>query len=205
MQKTIAMLAAAAIGFGMASAATAQVQGVTDTEVVIGTHTDMSGVFAAFGAPSVKAANLYFDEINGKGGVHGRKIRFVVEDHAYQMPKANQAINKLINSDKVFAMILALGTPMNIAAFKQQDAKKIPDWHRFPPRAKCCRSRSTISSAPTAPTTIRSRPALSTCPRRKAQDGLRNVHPVGFRHRDQGGRGRTGQGAELEIRGRDHA
>ena len=127
MQKTIAMLAVAAIGFGMVGTANAQGQGVTDTEVVIGTHTDMSGVFAAFGAPSVKAANLYFDEINAKGGVHGRKIRFVVEDHAYQMPKANQAINKLINSDKVFAMILALGTPMNLAAFKQQDAKKIPN------------------------------------------------------------------------------
>jgi branched-chain amino acid transport system substrate-binding protein len=127
MQKSIAMLAAATIGFGMAGTASAQVQGVTNTEIVIGTHTDMSGVFAAFGAPSVKAANLYFDEINAKGGVHGRKIRFVVEDHAYQMPKANQAINKLINSDKIFAMILALGTPMNLAAFKLQDAKKIPN------------------------------------------------------------------------------
>jgi branched-chain amino acid transport system substrate-binding protein len=125
MKKTFAVLAATAIGFGTMSAAQAQVQGVTDTEVVLGSHTDMSGPFAAFGAPSVKAAQLYFDEINAKGGVNGRKIRFVVEDHTYQMPKANQAINKLINSDKVFAMILALGTPMNLAAFKQQDPKKI--------------------------------------------------------------------------------
>jgi branched-chain amino acid transport system substrate-binding protein len=125
MKQKLVILAAAALGLGMTAPASAQVQGVTDTEVVIGAHTDMSGIFAAFGAPSIKAANLYLDEINAKGGVHGRKIRFIVEDHAYQMPKASQAINKLINSDKVFAMVLALGTPMNLAAFKLQDPKKI--------------------------------------------------------------------------------
>jgi branched-chain amino acid transport system substrate-binding protein len=125
MNRTLAFLAAAALGLGMTGAASAQVQGVTDTEVVIGAHTDMSGIFAAFGAPSIKAANIYLEEINAKGGIHGRKIKFIVEDHGYQMPKANQAINKLINSDKVFAMVLALGTPMNMAAFKLQDPKKI--------------------------------------------------------------------------------
>jgi branched-chain amino acid transport system substrate-binding protein len=125
MNRTLAFLAAAALGLGMTGGANAQVQGVTDTEVVIGAHTDMSGIFAAFGAPSIKAANIYLEEINAKGGVHGRKIKFIVEDHGYQMPKANQAINKLINSDKVFAMVLALGTPMNMAAFKLQDPKKI--------------------------------------------------------------------------------
>ena len=36
-------------------------------------------------------------------------------------------MNKLINGDKVFAMLLSLGTPMNIAAFKLQDAKNIPN------------------------------------------------------------------------------
>lgn len=109
----------------MASGAQAQTQGVTATEVVIGSQNDLSGIFASFGAPAVKAANLYFKEVNDKGGVHGRKIRFVVEDHAYQMPKATQAVNKLVNSDKVFAMLLSLGTPMNLAAFKIQDEKKI--------------------------------------------------------------------------------
>ena len=109
----------------MASGAQAQTQGVTATEVVIGSQNDLSGIFASFGAPAVKAANLYFKEVNDKGGVHGRKIRFVVEDNSYQMPKATQAVNKLVNSDKVFAMLLSLGTPMNIAAFKIQDEKKI--------------------------------------------------------------------------------
>ncbi len=123
-------LAAAATAL-MASAAYAdghsKVQGVTDTEVLIGSNNDLSGIFAAFGAPATKAAQLVFDEANAAGGIHGRKIRFVVEDHGYQMPKALAGMNKLINGDKVFAMLLSLGTPMNIAAFKLQDAKGVPN------------------------------------------------------------------------------
>ena len=108
-----------------ATTAISETQGVTDTEVLIGSNQDMSGPFAAFGAPAVQAAKLYFEEVNAAGGVHGRQIRLVVEDHAYQMPKAMSALNKLVNSDKVFAMLLSLGTPMNIASFPLLEAKKI--------------------------------------------------------------------------------
>ena len=114
-----------AIAAVTATSAISETQGVTDTEVLIGSNQDMSGVFAAFGAPAVKAAQMYFDEINAAGGVHGRQIRLVVEDHAYQMPKAMSGLNKLVNSDKVFAMLLSLGTPMNIASFPLLESKNI--------------------------------------------------------------------------------
>ena len=100
-------------------------QGVTDTQVLIGSNQDMSGPFAAFGAPAMEAAQMYFDEVNDAGGVHGRKIKMIVEDHGYQMPKAMSNLNKLVNSDKIFAMLLQLGTPMNIASFPLLEAKKI--------------------------------------------------------------------------------
>lgn len=103
----------------------AKMQGVTDTKILIGSNNDLSGIFAAFGGPATKSAQLVFDKVNAAGGIHGRKIRFIVEDHAYQMPKAIAGMNKLINGDKVFAMLLSLGTPMNIAAFKLQDAKSV--------------------------------------------------------------------------------
>jgi branched-chain amino acid transport system substrate-binding protein len=109
---------------GMASTAWAT-QGVTDTEIVIGSNGDLSGVFAAFNVGAIKAAQMAFDEVNAKGGIHGRKIRFVVEDHGYQVPKAVQNFNKLINSDQVFAMILNLGTPHNIAGFPLMEAKQV--------------------------------------------------------------------------------
>ncbi len=120
---TIALAASACFVAG----AYAETQGVSDTEVVVGSSNDLSGIFAAFGAPATKAAQMYFDEINAKGGVHGRKIKFIVEDHAYSLPKATQALNKLVNRDKIFAMLLQLGTPMNIASFKLLDKKKIPN------------------------------------------------------------------------------
>ena len=100
-------------------------QGVTDTQVLIGSNQDMSGPFAAFGAPAMEAAQMYFDEVNAAGGVHGRQIKMIVEDHGYQMPKAMSNLNKLVNSDKILAMLLQLGTPMNIASFPLLEAKKI--------------------------------------------------------------------------------
>ncbi|MCO5159326.1 MAG: ABC transporter substrate-binding protein [Aquamicrobium sp.] len=115
---------AAAFAMGMASAAQAT-QGVSDTEIVIGSNGDLSGIFAAFNVGAIKAAQQLFDEVNAKGGIHGRKIRLVVEDHGYQVPKAVQNFNKLINSDQVFAMILNLGTPHNLAGFPLMEAKQV--------------------------------------------------------------------------------
>lgn len=119
-----ASVLAAGLALGMSSAAYAT-QGVTDTEIVIGSNGDLSGIFAAFNVGAIKAAQIMFDEVNEKGGIHGRKIRFVVEDHGYQVPKAVQNFNKLINSDKVFAMILNLGTPHNIAGFPLMQSKQV--------------------------------------------------------------------------------
>lgn len=120
------LLAASALALAAAPAA-AETRGVTDTEIVLGAHTDLSGIFAAFGAPFVQAAQMYFDDVNAKGGVHGRQIRYVVEDTAYQVPRAVQAVNKLVNRDKIFAMFGALGTPHNIASFKVLEANRVPN------------------------------------------------------------------------------
>lgn len=125
MKKLIASaILGAGLAAGMSGTALAQ-QGVSDTEIVIGSNGDLSGVFAAFNVQAIKAAQMAFDEVNDKGGIHGRKIKFVVEDHGYQVPKAQQNFNKLINSDKVFAMLLNLGTPHNIAGFQLMGPKKV--------------------------------------------------------------------------------
>jgi branched-chain amino acid transport system substrate-binding protein len=105
----------------------AQTRGVTPTEVVLGMHTDLSGVGATYGVSSSNAARMRFEEINESGGVGDRKIRLIVEDHGYQVPKAVQACNKLINRDKVFAFVAPAGTPMNNACFKEQLAAGVPN------------------------------------------------------------------------------
>ena len=111
----------------LASGAFAEAQrGVTDTEILIGTITDLSGVTAVQGVNNANAVRLAFDEVNEKGGIQGRKIRYIVEDSQYQVPRAVQAINKLINNDGVFFTIEDGGTPMNNATFPMALEKNVP-------------------------------------------------------------------------------
>jgi len=124
-QKVVLVVAAALAA--VATGAYAQPRGVTKTEITLGMHTDLSGVAATYGVSSSNAVKMRFDEINDAGGINGRKIRFIIEDQAYQVPKAVQACNKLINRDKVFAFVAPLGTPMNNACFKDQFAAEVPN------------------------------------------------------------------------------
>ena len=127
-KRTIVKTAAAAMAaVSLATVASAQTRGVTATEVAFGMHTDLSGVAATYGVSSSNGVKMRFDEINEQGGVNGRKLKVIVEDQAYQVPKAVQACNKLINRDKVFAFVAPLGTPMNNACFKDQFAVGVPN------------------------------------------------------------------------------
>ena len=108
-------------------AASVEVDGVTDDEVVFGTHSDLTGPIAIWGTGIVNGMRMRFDEANAAGGVHGRQLRLVVEDTQYQVPKAISAANKLINRDKVFAFLMAVGTQTNIAAMAQQLPAGVPN------------------------------------------------------------------------------
>jgi len=116
-----AVLGAAAVSMGQG------VRGVTPTEVVLGMHTDLSGPAATYGVSSSNAVKMRFDEVNEKGGIAGRKIKLIVEDTQYQVPRAVQAGAKLINRDRIFAMVAGLGTPMNNALFKDQLEAGVPN------------------------------------------------------------------------------
>jgi hypothetical protein len=120
-------LLAATAAVALASGAAAQVRGVTATEIRIGGAHDLSGVFAAVSTPAVNGANMYIDMVNAAGGVHGRQIRYIVEDHGYQLPRATQAFNKLIERDQVFAMLLNLGTPHNLAHYPLMERRGVPN------------------------------------------------------------------------------
>jgi branched-chain amino acid transport system substrate-binding protein len=121
----IAAVAAAAMG--TAAIAVAATRGVTDNEIIVGTHTDLSGVTASWGVNNSNAYRMAFDEQNAKGGINGRKIKYIVEDSQYQVPRAVQAANKLINRDHVFLMVANGGTPMNNAVMPEQLEKGVPN------------------------------------------------------------------------------
>ena len=133
MHRLICVLSAtaamtSACGGGAPESGTSQaVRGVTDTEIVLGSHTDLSGSIAILGVDGANGARMRFEEANEAGGIHGRKIRFIVEDSQYQVPKAIQAANKLINRDKIFAMVMSIGTPTNNAVLTQQLEAGVPN------------------------------------------------------------------------------
>jgi branched-chain amino acid transport system substrate-binding protein len=103
------------------------VRGVTDTEIVIGTITDLSGVTAVQGVNNSDAIRMAFDEANAKGGVHGRKIKYIVEDNQYTVPRSVQAMNKLLNNDNIFIALSDGGTPMNDANMPAEFEKGVPN------------------------------------------------------------------------------
>jgi ABC-type branched-subunit amino acid transport system substrate-binding protein len=115
MKKNLALAAALAVGLtGPAIAA-----GVTNTEILLGTHLDLSGPVAA-GMPQLRnAMQMRLDEANEAGGVHGRKFRIVVEDNAGQPQTAVRAAEKLIRNDRVFAMVQPFGSGANFATVKR--------------------------------------------------------------------------------------
>ena len=102
-------------------------QGISDTEILVGMHTDLSGPASMIGKQSVDGANMRFDEFNSKGGAYGRLIKFIVEDHQYTVPRAVQAANKLLRRDKVALMLGSLGTPMNNAVLTDQLNLNVPN------------------------------------------------------------------------------
>lgn len=122
---TIFAVSAAACGNGEKSVQ--QVNGVTETEIVVGSQNDLSGPAALLGNDVIRGARLRFDEVNAAGGVHGRQIRFVVEDAQYQLPRAIQATNKLLNRDKIFVMFMGMGTPMNNATIQTLTDAGVPN------------------------------------------------------------------------------
>jgi len=121
-----ATVAALAIAAGTTAFADEAAHGVSDTEILVGTVTDLSGVTAIQGVNNANAIRLLFDEVNAAGGINGRKIRYIVEDSQYQVPRAVQAMNKLLNSDKVFMTLQDGGTPMNNATWPMAIEKNTP-------------------------------------------------------------------------------
>ncbi len=119
------ILAAAVFTTAFATSAQAQQQGVSKGEIVVGSIQDLSGPLAAFGKQIRLGMMLRVDEINEQGGIHGRKLRLLVEDSGYDPKRAVLAAQKLVNQDKIFIMAAHVGTAQNLAAMPVQFEKNI--------------------------------------------------------------------------------
>ena len=105
----------------------AVVPGVTDDEIVLGTHTSLTGPIAVY-SQIANTTKAYFDFINEtKGGVNGRKIKYLLEDDAYSPPKTVDLVRKLVEQDKIFALLNGLGTPTHLQVVDYLQEQGVPD------------------------------------------------------------------------------
>jgi branched-chain amino acid transport system substrate-binding protein len=116
MKRTLLAAALSGAAMVLATAPALAQQGVTKTEVVIGTAQDLSGPLAPWGKDVLNGMKLRVAEVNEQGGVHGRKIRLLVEDNGYDPKKTVLATQKLVNQEKIFAMMGLMGSSAAIAA-----------------------------------------------------------------------------------------
>ncbi len=119
MKKHQPLIAALAIAAGALAAApaTAQQIGVTKDQISVATIQDLSGPLAGFGKAARDGMRMRAEEINEQGGIHGRKIKFLAEDSGYNPQKGLLAAKKLVEQDKIFAVLGSVGTAVNLAYF----------------------------------------------------------------------------------------
>ncbi|MGB6836680.1 MAG: ABC transporter substrate-binding protein [Dehalococcoidia bacterium] len=104
-----------------------EVPGVTDTEILLGSHLPLSGQAAAWGVDLKAGMDAYFAYINDQGGVHGRTINLIVYDSEYTGPTTAEVVRKLVEQDEVFAIMGGLGTAAHSAVWKYLEEEGVPD------------------------------------------------------------------------------
>jgi branched-chain amino acid transport system substrate-binding protein len=122
-QMLLAAAAAVSLTVGQASAAD---PGLTDTEITIGLFGPLSGPLVGYGLDPVNAAKMWYDDINKKGGIHGRKIKLVIEDDKCTANDLVAVVKKLVTVDNVFMLHGGSCTAALTAAQEYINREKVP-------------------------------------------------------------------------------
>ena len=117
--------AALALALAFATAFAAE-PGISRDRILVGQSAGFTGSVAGTVKELTAGAQLYFDHVNGKGGVHGRKIVLESMDDGFDPKRSPDVFKKLIEEKKVFAMFLSRGTPTNEAAYPVLEAARVP-------------------------------------------------------------------------------
>ena len=105
----------------------ASAPGITATTIKLGSHYPLTGVAAPGYSQIPLGAKAYFDYVNSKGGVNGRKIEWDYKDDGYNPTNTSQVVNQLVLKDKVFALMGGLGTPTHSAVLDFLNSTGVPD------------------------------------------------------------------------------
>ena len=116
----------AAATAGLVGAAQAADPGITDSEITIGLFAPMSGQLTAFGLDALQAAKMWYEEVNKKGGIHGRKIKVLVEDDKCSPNDVVAVVKKFVTVDNVFMVHGGSCTAAAVAAQEFVTREKVP-------------------------------------------------------------------------------
>lgn len=127
MKLKIGLLALAALALSAPAHAQKKYgpQGVSDTEIKIGQTMPHSGPASAYGIMG-RVHMAYFQMVNDRGGINGRKVKLISADDAFSPPKAVEQTRKLVEDDGVFIMFGSSSTAGQSAVQKYLNAKKVP-------------------------------------------------------------------------------
>ncbi|HEX6718655.1 MAG TPA: ABC transporter substrate-binding protein [Pyrinomonadaceae bacterium] len=94
--------------------------------IVVGYYGDLSGRTSSFGQSTKNGAEMAADEINKAGGINGRTVQIVTEDDQGEPNKAATVVTKLINQDKVIALLGEVASSNSLAAAPKAQEAKVP-------------------------------------------------------------------------------
>ena len=120
-----ALGAALAVTLPTAFAGSAADPGISSTAITIGGTSPLTGPAASY-ASVARGANAYFAFVNARGGVNKRKIDYRIVDDAYNPAQTVQAVRRLVEQDRVFAVFNTLGTESNLAVRDYLNQVKVP-------------------------------------------------------------------------------
>ncbi|WP_186510938.1 ABC transporter substrate-binding protein [Caenimonas sedimenti] len=115
----------------LAGAAAAAEPGVSDREVVVGQSIGLTGPLGELGQDIANGARAYFDGVNERGGIHGRRVRVITLDDGYKVDQTVRNVQQLVEEDQVFALFNVMGTPNSAAILPLVERAGVPFFSPF--------------------------------------------------------------------------
>ncbi|HLH13644.1 MAG TPA: ABC transporter substrate-binding protein [Solirubrobacteraceae bacterium] len=101
--------------------------GVTATSITFGTHQPLTGPAAPGYSEIAPASQAFFDYLNAKGGIYGRKIHLIIKNDEYNPTQTVSVVHELVLKDNVFGIFEGLGTPTHTKVVGFLNSSKVPD------------------------------------------------------------------------------
>ena len=130
LRRVFGLVVSFTLALGSAQATTSEI-GVTDTEILLGQSLGLTGPLAELTLDISNGTRAYVNEINTRGGIHGRRLKVITMDDGYQAPNTVKNVEQMIKQDKVFAIFNVTGTPNSEAILPLVTQSGVPFFSPF--------------------------------------------------------------------------